>query len=70
MTSYRQLIHFSNIDLCELSKNPEANVFLKGPLQKIKAAFPGADFKCPYRVNKFQYFSFYLLQTFCDVYRK
>lgn len=58
MTSYRQLIHFSNIDLCELSKNPEANVFLKGPLQKIKAAFPGVDFRCPYKVNTIFYITF------------
>ena len=51
MTNYRSIIHLPKVDICYLMKNAGDNLFLSKPLLVLKAAYPNAEFKCPFKVE-------------------
>ena len=55
MTNYRTIIHVTKIDICNLMKNANLNLFLTKPFLSLKAAFPNAIFKCPFKVQTLKY---------------
>ena len=56
MSNYRQIIHVAKIDLCNLLKDTNANLFIRQPISQLIAAYPNIDFKCPITVNTIIYF--------------
>ena len=51
ITNYRSILHLPKVDICNLMKNAEGNLFLSKPLLAFKAAFPNAEFNCPFKVK-------------------